>query len=343
MIPLIGRSPIMSFDGKNGSVHGRQALDRIHVGLDLLALSKRPSFATYNTLLAVNVCQLNLSKMNQNPAETHVELEGINYYTLFEQPTNGDKDTPCILLVHALMSNLHMWDATVKALQEAGYSTLRFDHVGHHNTPPAHDASASYHMDDIARHMHQLVKERTGQSHLKAVFGCSIGGVLALRYAMMFPKDVDNIISIAAPGITAPADKKPLWTQRIQQFEDDQKTGEDKLCQATVARWFPGERSEDNEARAEALKHVKACSIQGYKVLADTIRDYDYATGLDKIQGVGCMVVVGDEDGAADAESLRTTAKGIKGAEFVVMEKAGHLPPMQQPEKFNELMLEFLK
>src|ERR1700712_3605779 len=99
------------------------------------------------------------------------------------------------------MSNLHMWDATAKALNEAGYRTLRYDHVGHHNTPPAHNADASYHMDDLTRQAHQLVKERTGQSRVKAVVGCSIGGVVALRYAMLFPNDVDKIISIAAPGI----------------------------------------------------------------------------------------------------------------------------------------------
>lgn len=130
-------------------------------------------------------------------AEQNVDVEGINYYTLYELPDSQNKDAPCILLVHALMSNLHMYDATVKTLHEKGYSTLRYDHVGHHNTPPPQTKTTNqrrmslggplvYHMDDLTRHMHQLVKERTGQTHLKAVIGCSIGGVLALRYAMMF-------------------------------------------------------------------------------------------------------------------------------------------------------------
>ena len=69
--------------------------------------------------------------------QDHVELEGINYYTLLERPHNGGKNGPYVLLVHALMSNMHMWDPTVKALNNAGYTTLRFDHVGHNRTPPA--------------------------------------------------------------------------------------------------------------------------------------------------------------------------------------------------------------
>lgn len=284
-------------------------------------------------------------------AESNVDVEGINYFTLFELPDLQDKNAPCVLLVHALMSNLNMYDATVKALHAAGYSTLRYDHVGHHNTPPPQQKTTerrmslggplAYHMDDLTRHMHQLVKKRTGQTHLRAVIGCSIGGVLALRYAMMFPKEVDQIISIAAPGITAPEDKKPLWSQRIQLFEEDQRNGEDKLCHATVNRWFPG-GPEDDAVRAESLKHVKTCSIQGYKLLADTIRHYDYANELGRVQKVKCLIGGGTEDGAISLPALEDIASKIKGAEFVKLQGAGHLPPMHKTEEFNELILSFL-
>ena len=63
-------------------------------------------------------------------AEANTEIEGINYYSLLELPDSQDKNAPCVLLVHALMSNLHMYDTTVKQLHAAGYSTLRYDHVG---------------------------------------------------------------------------------------------------------------------------------------------------------------------------------------------------------------------
>ncbi|KAK5175892.1 uncharacterized protein LTR77_001032 [Saxophila tyrrhenica] len=285
--------------------------------------------------------------------EAHVEVEGINYYTEFSLPDSQDKNAPCILLVHALMSNLHMWDATVKYLHSAGYSTLRFDHVGHHNTPPPPQSKTTerrmsvsgqlaYHMDDITRHMHQLVKERTGQTQVAAVIGCSIGGVLALRYGMMFPRNVDQIISVAAPGIKAPEDKKPLWSQRIKQFEEDQKNGTDTLCQATVDRWFPG-GPEDDGVRAEALKHVKTCSLEGYKLLADTIRNYDYTDAMHTYPIEGCLIVGGTEDTAISFEALEFITGYIQGSKLVKMEGAGHLPPMQKPEEFNKLIMGFLE
>ena len=280
--------------------------------------------------------------MDQNDAEAHVEVGGINYYTLLEEPANGGKNAPCVLLIHALMSNLHMWDATVMALHGTGYRTLRYDHVGHHNTPPAHGEEASYHMDDITRHAHQLLKARTGQSQAKAVIGCSIGGVMALRYAMLFPQDVDQIISIAAPGIASPERTKSLWTQRIEQFEEDLKSSDDTLCRATVDRWFPGGRTQDDTVRTEALKHVKSCSLDGYKLLADSIRGYDYTSEVKSIEKVKCLIVAGDEDGAIDPDHLREVAREVAGAKFELMETAGHLPPMQRPDLFNGLMLSFL-
>ncbi|KAK4627053.1 hypothetical protein CLAFUW4_04861 [Fulvia fulva] len=275
--------------------------------------------------------------------EKGVHIEGVDYYTLTERPQSGNGHPERhVLLAHALMSNLHMYDQTVKALTNAGFTTIRFDHIGHNNTP-APSSNASYHMDDLTRHMHQLVEATTGQKHLHAVIGCSIGGVLALRYAMLYPGNVEKVISIAAPGIVTPEPSKALWSQRIEQFEEDSRSGGSVLCHATVNRWFPGERAEDDSVRAEALSHVKTCSLAGYKMLADTIRDYDYGDEVRGIRDVKCLVVAGSEDSAVSPGLLKDVASRIVGAEFVRMEGAGHLPPMHKVEELNGMMLAFLE
>lgn len=274
-------------------------------------------------------------------SEKIVEIEGVKYHTLLEGRPTGTESL--ILLCHALMSNMRMWDDTVKTLNNAGYSTLRFDHIGHDRTPAPSDPNASFHMDDIANHMHQLVERVTGQRHVSAVIGCSIGGVLALRYAILFPKDVDQIISIAAPGIAVPEKAKILWAQRIEQFERDEQSGENSLCHATVQRWFPGSRSDDERARARALEHVKTCSLRGYRILAHAITTYDYSEEVGGIEGVKCLIVAGSEDGAISPEGLRELSTRIEGANYVLMEGAGHLPPMHKVDEFDGIMMRFLK
>lgn len=271
--------------------------------------------------------------------ETTVKIDGIEYYTLLEGPDAPQKARP-ILLCHALMSNLQMWDDTVKALNEVGYSTLRFDHIGHRNTPPPKDVNTSYHMDDIARHMHTIVEAVTGQKKTTAVIGCSIGGVLALRYAMLFPDDVGKVISIAAPGIAAPEKAHGLWTQRVEQFRTDMQTGQEILAHQTVERWFPGSRPRDIATREKALSHVKTCSFDGYRVLADTIRDYDYTEELGKVKAQ-TLIIAGSEDAAASPEHLEEAAGRIEGARYLLMEGAGHLPPMHLVEEFDRIAVGF--
>ncbi|KAM0718742.1 hypothetical protein Q7P37_005813 [Cladosporium fusiforme] len=231
----------------------------------------------------------------------HLLIDGITYHIQSRGPPTGS----LVLLTHALMSNLHMWDSTVSFLHKTNHRTIRFDHIGHNLTPPPEDSSRAYTIDDIARHMHAMVLYFTpnhahesgsrdnqeggnanARKRLKAIIGCSIGGVLALRYAMLYPSHVSTSISLCAPGLTTPPGTQALWASRIAQFETDIASQTDSLCHATVARWIPGSTAQDESARQEVLAQVRACSLPGYRVLAGAICGYDFEGELG--EGGGC-------------------------------------------------------
>lgn len=280
--------------------------------------------------------------------EHTLTIDSISYHILLSGPQ--DQHAPTILLTHALMSNLHMWDSTVASLNQANYRTIRFDHIGHDRTPPPPEATHSYTTDDITRHMHAIASHLS-PGGLKAVIGCSIGGVLALRYAMLYPSQVEIAISLCAPGIKSPEHTEDLWTQRIAQFEADLASGDDSLCHATVQRWLPGDGAGDEAARREALGHVRTCSLKGYRLLADAIRGFDYSEQLER-EGLGdvkCVIVAGGRDTASSVEALEEVAATIRksaspqAAEFVLMQDAGHIPPMHCPKEFEEVLLAALR
>lgn len=56
---------------------------------------------------------------------------------------------------------------------------------------------------DIAGLQHALL-EHLGASHLQAVIGSSMGGMVALEYATMFPVTVERLVAISASGMTHP-------------------------------------------------------------------------------------------------------------------------------------------
>jgi pimeloyl-ACP methyl ester carboxylesterase len=56
---------------------------------------------------------------------------------------------------------------------------------------------------------------------------------------------------------------------------------------------------------------------------------------------VPTLVVWGDSDGIADVEYGRAYAAAISGGEFVVMEKTGHLPQLESPDRLLPLVIDF--
>jgi len=54
------------------------------------------------------------------------------------------------------------------------------------------------------------------------------------------------------------------------------------------------------------------------------------------------LVITGNEDTAYPLELSRRMASGIPHAELVVLAACGHLSYLEQPEAFNEALLDFL-
>lgn len=215
------------------------------------------------------------------------------------------------------------------------------------------EESPALHFDEIARHMYALVKAATGNDRVFAVVGCSMGGVLALRFAMLYPKSIDSaggVVACDPPGATSLEAAKPLWPARIAQFERDVARGEETLCGATVERWIPfprGRGSKDDgetvAAREKALRMVRRCRLDGYRVCADGIRNYDYEGGLGKVKA-RAMVLVGALDEAVGPRSVTEgIARNVERGQYVWLEGAGHLPPIHRPREFERILLEFLE
>jgi pimeloyl-ACP methyl ester carboxylesterase len=57
---------------------------------------------------------------------------------------------------------------------------------------------------------------------------------------------------------------------------------------------------------------------------------------------VPTLVVTGSEDVIIKPDDARALARAIPGARLEVIEEAGHLPSLEQPERFNQSLLDFL-
>src|SRR5206468_11751619 len=65
-------------------------------------------------------------------------------------------------------------------------------------------------------------------------------------------------------------------------------------------------------------------------------------TRLEEIR-VPCLIITGRQDVRASWERAEQGAKRMPGAQLVIFENCGHLPFLEHPERFNDVVRGFLR
>lgn len=265
-----------------------------------------------------------------------VEVASVKHHVQLSGPAGA----PLVVLAHALMSSLHIYDSTVKTLNAAGYRTLAYDQVGHGRTS-APSPSTHLSFDDLTRNLHDIILQATQAtpSKLYAIIGTSMGAVIAVRYSLLYPdSSLQRVVCADAPGLTSLKTSKETWAPRVDEFRNE---GVEGLAQKTAARWFPEPCPAG--ARDKALEITRTCSFEGYRLCAEGISSYDYEPLLHQVK-VRTLIVRGEVDSAVGPEEiLQSVAQKIAGARYVRLKACGHIPPMHVPDEFERLVLDFLQ
>lgn len=107
----------------------------------------------------------------------------------------GPRDAPVIVLLHGSNSDLHTWDAWTDLLKD-DYRILRFDQRGHGLTGPAPDGD--YSGAAFGRDIDVLTDALGIETF--TLGGNSMGGGIALRYALDKPWRLEALVLIDAAG-----------------------------------------------------------------------------------------------------------------------------------------------
>lgn len=114
----------------------------------------------------------------------------------------GPRDAPVILLLHGSNADLHTWDAWTADLAR-DHRVVRFDQRGHGLTGAAPDGAYGQeaYVADVER-----VARRLGLTRF-VIAGNSMGGGIALRFALEHPERLRGLVLVDAAG--APPMGKP--------------------------------------------------------------------------------------------------------------------------------------
>lgn len=145
---------------------------------------------------------VNPSALNTGTVETR---DGLRLHWVFWNPPVEARGT--VLLIHGLGEHIGRYEHVASSLLGAGYAVLGFDMRGHGRSegPRAYVSRFGRYVEDLDLLRRQILSAcATRPLYL---LGHSMGGLVALQYALHFGEEVDAVI--AASPFIAPSIKVP--------------------------------------------------------------------------------------------------------------------------------------
>ena len=260
-----------------------------------------------------------------------VDVEGGRIYY------EADGDGPPVLLIHGGLGTLRMWDEQVPRFSER-YRVIRYDTRGFGRTE-TDDLEFANREDSIAVLDHLGVRSA-------GVVGQSRGAMIALDLALDRPDRVDALVSVAG-GIggyepeLAGGTPRPPWDELERLWEQKQWQA---LADLETQVWVDGWGQTRDRVDREVRRRVRGWILTGYEAGNTEGRPVPMTPPaverLDELQ-VPTLVLVGaaDEPGAVAAGRKLGTAPNAQLVEF---ENVAHMIQLEKPDRFAEVVLEFL-
>jgi 3-oxoadipate enol-lactonase len=250
-------------------------------------------------------------------------------FYLDPQP-NGE---PGILLLHGLGANSSSWQLQMPDLLDTGFRPIAPDLPGF---------GKSRHLGGSwsIRYAAQAVASLLG--HLQAaplhVVGISMGGTVALQLALDYPGLVKKLVLVSTFARLRP-ESLGGWLYFAQRSLLVWGSGLESQAQYVARRIFPGERQQ--ELRQALIEQIMQANPSVYKQAMRSLGLFTVQDRLGEIQAP-TLVITGEADTTVPVHNQRPLVDKIPGARQVVLPDAGHALCVEQPERFNQVLLDFL-
>jgi 3-oxoadipate enol-lactonase len=266
------------------------------------------------------------------PDSGFVDVPGGRLY--FEVEGSGHP----LLLIHGALGNLRMWDGQVPAFADR-YRVIRYDTRGFGRSETEH-VPFSNRADAAA------VLEQVGAKSCHLI-GQSMGGIYALDLTVEHPELVDSLVLVAS-GVAGFQPQLPDGVEREPEAEM-QRLWEGKdwepLSDLETRVWVDGWGQPPTRIDPELRRLVHGWILDTYRAEKEEGQPQRLnppALGRLAEVRVPTLVMLGMVDEPGGIQNSRYVADQIAGARLVEFDGVAHMIQLEQPERFNRLVLEFL-
>ena len=245
-----------------------------------------------------------------------------------------DKGTgPPIVFLHAFPLNRSMW-VPQEAVLSQRFRTISVDlrGLGESDAP-----YWRYSMEQYARDVRGIL---AGLGIEKALFvGLSMGGYLEFALYRMYP---EMMLGVVLADTRAEADKPEQVQWRFHLAQRTAATGPAAVIAEMLPKLLaPARYHRDPGLVARVKAMLSAAPVPGIIGALMAMAERPDSTDLLPVITIPTLVIVGADDVLTTTGDAERMAKGIAGAELVVIPDAGHLSNLEQPDRFTTAVERF--
>lgn len=250
------------------------------------------------------------------------------------------------------------WDDTIHRLANAGYRVVAPDQIGFCKS--SKPAAYQFSFQQLARNTEALL--RSLGIERATIIGHSTGGMLAIRYALMYPRETEQLVLVDPIGLEDWKAKGVPSLSVDDWYARELKTTADGIRRYEQATYYAGQWRDSYEPWVQMLAGMyrgpgKKAVAWDSALLYDMIYTQPVFYELDQLQ-MPTLLMIGDKDTTAigkDAappevraklghypELGKAAAKAIPHATLVEFPDLGHAPQLQDPQAFHKALLDWL-
>jgi pimeloyl-ACP methyl ester carboxylesterase len=262
------------------------------------------------------------------------------------------------VLLHGKNFCAATWESTIRRLSEAGYRVIAPDQIGFcKSSKPQH---YQYSFQQLARNTHALLQSLGVEE--ATLIGHSTGGMLAIRYALMYPRETQQLVLVNPIGLEDWKAKGVPSISVDDWYARELKTTADSIRRYEQATYYAGHWRPDYEPWVQMLAGMyrgpgKQLVAWNSALLYDMIYTQPVVYELGHLQ-MPTLLLIGQKDTTAIGKDVspaavqaqighypelgRLAAAAIPHAKLVEFPDLGHAPQMQDPDAFHQALLEGL-
>ncbi|MCF0062946.1 alpha/beta hydrolase [Dyadobacter chenwenxiniae] len=302
---------------------------------------------------------INLENYNYPFSVSYLEFESqgekLRMAYMDVKPTRANGKS--IMLLHGKNFNGAYWEQTTKALTDKGYRVIIPDQIGFgKSSKPAH---FQYSFHELAANTKRVLDELKITKVI--VLGHSVGGMVATRFAVMYPEMVEkfileNPIGLEDYKLKVPYQSVDKWYQ--SELKSDVKSIKNyQLTSYYDGKWKPEYSRWVNLLAGWTLNKDYPRIAWNSALTYDMIYTQPVCYDFDKITAPA-LLIIGQRDRSAVGKNLapedvrktlgnypalgKITQSKIKNSQLVELDDIGHSPHIEDFERFIQPLLKFL-